>query len=93
MLNPNLTKIEAEWLLNEYQPKMNGRVDGTTMDTYFLPARKLITGNDVRKPSCGCEFKVFAQITTSMFEQYKPEIETVANQVVKVSTRGRKKQS
>ena len=79
MLNENLKKDQAEWLLEVYQPRMNGRVDGSTMDIYFLPARKLLTGKEINKPSCGCEFKVFAQVTNSIFGQYKTEIEKIAN--------------
>lgn len=78
MLNQNLTKEEALWLLNEFQPKMGGRISGDTMDKYFLPARALMTGKPANKPSCGCEFKAYAQISNSMFGQYKTEIEAIA---------------
>lgn len=89
MLNQNLTKTDAQWLLTEYEKHMNLRIDGSTMDRYFVPARKLLTGKEIGRPGCGCEFKVFAQVTNSMYGQYKTEIEVIANQ----TTRGRKKQS
>ena len=87
MLNQNLTKEEAVWLLTEYQSHMELRIDGSTMDKYFVKARRLMTGKDVGRPSCSCEFKVFGQITNSMFGQYKTEIEAIAYP----PARGRKK--
>ena len=87
MLNENLTKGEAQWLINVYQPKMGLRIDGGNMDNYFIPARRLITGKQINKPSCGCEYKVFAQITNSLFDQYKTDIEAIANK----TTRGKNK--
>ena len=91
-LNPNLTQDEAKWLAEEFGPKASWiRVDGHSMDTLFLKARRLITGNmNIGKPSCGCEFKTFAQVTTSMYEQYENEIKAIAYPPVKKTTRGRK---
>ena len=89
MLNPNLTKEQAGWLLLDYAKHKDLRIDGTTMDRYFIKARRLMTGKDIGRPSCGCEFRVFAQISNSMFSQYKTEIEAVA--ATEPITKGRKK--
>ena len=89
MLNEKLTKEQASWLLLDYAKHKDLRIDGTTMDRYFIKARQLMTGKDISRPSCGCEFKVFAQITNSMFGQYKTEIEAVA--ATEPTTKGRKK--
>ena len=86
MLNPNLTKTEAEWLLNVYQPKKDGIVNGTTIPM-FIKAINYIRGTNSTVPSCGCEYLTRAKMANSYFEQYKTEIETIANK----TTRGRKK--
>jgi len=89
-LNSNITKKEAAWLVNEYEPKSTLRVDGHTMDTIFLPARRIMSGNyEMNKPSCGCEFKVFAQVTNSIYNQFQGEIK--AKLVVKKKASGRNK--
>ena len=92
-LNPNLTKAEAKWLLEEYKPKATLRIDGHTMDTLFLPARRLLTGNlELQKPSCGCEFKVFSQVTNSILNQFEGEIKKLLEEPIKEKPkRGRTK--
>jgi hypothetical protein len=55
MLNPNLTKTEAEWLLNVYQPKKDGIVNGTTI-SLFIKAINYMRGTNSVVPSCGCEY-------------------------------------
>lgn len=90
MLNSNLTQQEAQWLLEEYAPKRGGRIDGNTMDKYFVPARRLIEGKEIGRPGCGCHFKVFVSITNSMFGQHEAEIKNIAYPP-KTSKRGRTK--
>jgi hypothetical protein len=98
MLNPNLTKDEALWLLNDFQPKMGGIVNGKSMGKYFIPARELITGKPSEAPGCGCHFLAYAKMTQSMFNQHKEEITVLANATEeKIQTtktrRGRKKKT
>ena len=91
MLNPNLTKEEAIWLIEKFAPRMGGIVNGNSMSIYFLPARTLIMGKPAEAPSCGCHYLAYAKMTSSMYSQYKEEIHTIAYPPVTVSKRGRKK--
>lgn len=92
MLNENLTKQQAEWLINEFAPRMGGIVNGKTMGTYFLPARELMTGKPSEAPACGCHYLSYAKMTASMYSQYQGGIKEVASQIdTKVIKRGRKK--
>lgn len=74
MLNPNLTKSDAQWLLNTFQPIRHGRISGNTI-SMFIKATNLISGKNLSVPSCGCEYKTAAAIANSYFDQYKAEIE------------------
>lgn len=78
MLNEKLTQKEALWLLNEYQPRMKGRVSGETMDKYFVPARGLMLGKPVERPGCACQFKSYVMMTNSMFNQHYEAIKTIS---------------
>ena len=80
MLNQNLTKADADWLLNVFQPMRHGRIAGNTIGT-FVKATNLISGKNLSVPSCGCEYKTQAAIANSYFDQYKSQIEEVANAV------------
>ena len=73
-----LSKEDALWLLNVYQPKMGGTVNQSNI-SMFTKAINLIRGTDISNPSCGCQYKTQAQIAKSYFEQYKTEIEKIAN--------------
>ena len=80
-----LSKSDAEWLLNVYAPIRGGRIDNSTFGT-FLKAYNLMRGAD-RKVNCfSCEGRQIAAMANSMFEQYQGEIETLAK-----PKRGRKK--
>jgi len=92
MLNPNLTKEEAVWLVEVFAPKKGNRIDGKTMDTYFIPARTLMQGKPSERPGCGCMFKAYAQMTNSMYGQHEVAIREVAYPKVE-TTRGRKKKT
>lgn len=91
MLNPELTKEDAVWLIEQYAPKQNGIINGHTMDTYFVPARTLMLGKKSDRPGCACQFKSYVMMTKSMYGQYYEEIKAIAYPVVKKVTRGRKK--
>ena len=86
MLNQNLTKADADWLLNVYQPRKDGIVNGATI-SMFIKAINLMRATNNVVPSCGCEYLTRAKMANSYFGQYKTEIETIANK----TTRGRKK--
>ena len=89
MLNPNLTQGDAKWLVEEYSPKRGYRIDGGNMDKYWVPARSLMSGKTIERPSCGCHFKAFVQLTNATYSQYEEEIKAIAYPPVK--TKGRKK--
>jgi len=73
-----LSKTDALWLLNTYQPKMGGIINQSTI-SMFTKAINLMRGTNSSNPTCGCQYKTQAQIAKSLFEQYKTEIETIAN--------------
>ena len=78
--NQNLSKQDAQWLLNDFSKLTKGSVFGKNIDSYTR-AINLIRGTSVTKPGCSCEFKMHSQIAISLFDQYKSEIEKVANAV------------
>jgi hypothetical protein len=86
--NNNLTQEEAQWLINEFAPKRNGRISGETMNKYFVPARSLMLGKPSERPGCGCQFKSYAQMTNGMYGQHYEAIKLIATP--KTTTRGRK---
>lgn len=95
MLNQNLTKEEAKFLVEEYAPKMGGRISGETMEKYFVKARTLMLGKQAERPGCSCMYKAFVSMTNAMYGQYESEIKAIAYPVVeeKVVTRGRRKKA
>ena len=90
MLNSNLTQEEAVFLVEEYFPKSGGRIDGNTMDKYFVPARTYMVGKPVGRPGCGCHYKSFVMMTNSMYSQYEAEIKAIAYPP-KTKTRAKRK--
>lgn len=78
MLNKDLTQQDAIWLLEEYTKKRNGRIDGNTMDNYFVLARSLMIGKQSERPGCACQFKAYVMLTNNMFGQYEEEIKAIA---------------
>jgi len=74
----NLSKEDALWLLNVYQPKMNGTINQNNI-SMFTKAINVIRGTNSSNPACNCQYKTQAHIAKSLFEQYKTEIETIAN--------------
>jgi len=89
MLNKDLTQQDAKWLVEEYAPRHNKMINGTSMDKYFVPARTLMMGKQAERPGCSCMFRSFVMMTNSMYGQYEQEIKAIAYPVVKKS--GRKK--
>ena len=80
-LNPNLSKADAKWLLNDFQPIINkGMVKGKNISMY-TKALNLMRGTNLTNPGCSCEYCSRGTIAESVFNQYKPEIEKVANAV------------
>lgn len=90
MLNKDLTQAEAKFLVEEYAPRMGGRISGETMGKYFVPARTLMQGKPSETPGCSCMYKSYVMMTNSMYGQYQEEIKAIAYPVIKTS-RGRKK--
>jgi len=78
MLNPNLTKEEAQWLLNDFSKLVGGSIFGKNIDKYTR-AINLIRGTNTKNPGCSCEYKLHAQVAQSLFGQHKSAIEEVAN--------------
>ncbi len=73
-----ISKSEAQWLLNTFQPIRGGRLDNSTFGM-FLKAYNIMKGAD-RKVGCfSCEGRSVAAMANSMFEQYQSEIEKIAN--------------
>lgn len=73
-----LNKEDALWLLNVYQPQKDGMINQSNI-SMFTKAINLIRGTNISNPSCGCQYKTQAQIAKSYFEQYKSDIEKIAN--------------
>ena len=90
MLNTNLTQEQAKWLVEEFAPKRGIRIDGKNMDKYWIPARTLILGKESERPSCGCHFKAYAQMTNSLYGQHEAAIKEVAYPKTKKSGRRKK---
>lgn len=80
MLNQNLTKEDAQWLLTTYAPKKDGIINGSTI-SMFTKAINLMRGTNQDNPSCGCQYKAQAAIANSLFGQYYEDIKTIANAV------------
>jgi len=78
MLNENLTKEQAVWLVETFAMRKNGIVNGKTMGEYFLPAREYITGKAVEAPGCGCHYLSYAKMTASMYDQHAEQIKVIA---------------
>ena len=78
--NQNLSKQDAQWLLNDFSKLVGGSIFGKNIDSYTR-AINLIRGTNVKRPGCSCEYKLHARTAMSLFEQHKSEIESIANAV------------
>jgi|VirMetMinimDraft_7_1064189.scaffolds.fasta_scaffold05934_5 pyruvate/2-oxoglutarate/acetoin dehydrogenase E1 component len=83
-----MVKSDAQWLIDVFEPKRKQRIDHTTI-SMFVKAINIIMEQNRKVPTCGCEYKVTAQIANSLFDQHYNEIMSLYNE----STRGRKKKS
>jgi len=73
-MSKKLTKKEATWLIEEFEPRTNKRIDGNSIRNYFAKAREILLRKKIDIPGCGCEYKSFVAMTKSLFNQHKPEI-------------------
>lgn len=78
--NQNLSKEDAQWLMNDFSKLVGGSIFGKNIDSYTR-AINLIRGTNVKRPGCSCEYKLHAKTAMSVFDQYKSEIEKIANAV------------
>lgn len=79
---PEISKEEAQWLLNDYGPKRGYRVDHSTVPM-FLKAYNLMKGGDRKIECTSCEGKAIAQMASSMYEQYEADIKAIATKTKK----------
>ena len=78
---PKISKGNAQWLINTFQPIRGGRVDNSTFQM-FLKAYNILRDTD-RKVSCfSCEGRSIAAMANSIFDQYKSEIESIATKTI-----------
>jgi len=78
MLNQNLSKEDAQWLLSEFKPLVGGSIRGKNISVY-TKALNLMRGTNLPNPGCSCEYKSRAQIAQSVFGQFQTTIEEVEN--------------
>jgi len=76
--NPNLSPTDASWLLNEYTKFIGKRIDNGTIGQHQR-AFNLIRGSNEKVPSCSCQWVAASKVAQSLFDQYKSEIEKIAN--------------
>jgi len=76
--NNNLSKEEAQWLLNEYPKWIGKRIDRASIQ-HHLKAFNLIKGTNQGIPSCSCQWVSASKVSESLYSQHKAEIEEVAN--------------
>ena len=73
-----MTKSDAKWLIEEFEPKRQLRIAGSTIGM-FVKAINIILEQDRKIPSCGCEYKVTAAIANSAFDQHYSRIKEIYN--------------
>lgn len=74
----NITKDDAKWLIEEFDKKRGGMINGKTIGM-FLRAINTILNQDRKAPSCSCEYRTVAAIANNVFEQHKNQILEVYN--------------
>ena len=75
--NQNLSKVDAQWLLNEFQPLVGGSIMGKNISIY-TKAVNLIRGTNLPNPGCSCEYKTKGLTAQSLFGQHQTAIEEIA---------------
>ena len=81
-----MTSSDAKWLVDTFNPQRKGTINKSTIGM-FIKAINIILNQSRRIPSCGCEFKITAQIANSAYEQHESEI------LAAYPKRGRKKKN
>ena len=76
--NSNLSKTDAQWIINEYPKWIGKRIDRASIQEH-LKLFNLIKGSKEGIPSCSCQWTGASKISESLYEQYKSEIEVIAN--------------
>lgn len=77
--NNNLSKENAQWLINEYPKWIGKRIDRESIQQH-LKTFNLIKGANETIPSCSCHWVGASKVSESLFSQYKAEIEAIANE-------------
>lgn len=75
-----MTSSDAKWLVEEFNPKRKGIINGKTIGM-FIKAINIILDQNRGIPGCGCEFKVTATIANSAYEQYESKILELYNAI------------
>jgi len=74
----NITKEQAQWLLNDYNKiRQYGKVANHI--NAHVKAFSIMKGKEVPRPDCTCQYVAFSQLTNSMYEQHLDYIQQVAN--------------
>lgn len=76
--NNNLSKTDAQWIINEYPKWIGKRIDRTSIQQH-LKLFNLIKGSNEGIPSCSCQWVSASKISESLYSQFKAEIEVIAN--------------
>ncbi len=76
----NITREQATWILQAYVP-IRGHGKITNHKSAIICTLEILRGQPVHM-GCNCELPALARITNDMYEQYRVEIEQIANQEV-----------
>ena len=87
--NKDLTQQQAQWIVEFYAPKMNHRIDNTSIQ-WHQKTFNYIKGTNAPIPSCNCHYVSAAKVAQSLYSQYEADIKAIAYPP-KTTTRGRKK--
>lgn len=64
-----LTKEDVDWILNDYAKIRNHSYINGYINEH-VKFQSLIRNKKVERPSCGCEFHTFKDISNSLYEQH-----------------------
>ena len=88
--NPQLSQVDAQWIIEEVVPKATYRIDHKTLSWWMTAHNKAFT-EQVGIPGCGCEYIATMNVWQGRINQYDPQIRAIAYPVEVKTTRGRKK--
>lgn len=74
----DITKEDAVWLVEEFNKKRGGMINGKTINM-FLRAINTILKQNRKAPSCSCEYRTVAAIANNVYEQHESEILKIYN--------------